>query len=210
MLDDRNARVVGLFPKPVLIAHLPRLFTKEEIGFMEECAKEAQPNIGNATSKRSDVLHDPSMSKIHEFVQYYVDQFFKRILKCETNAKPYVTQSWFNYTQPGRFHHEHSHPNSILSGVIYLKAEKGVDSIFFKDGIANQFAIHPKEFNEYNAEEWWLPIEEGSLFIFNSNLKHFVAMTDNARNFTRVSLAFNTFIRGDIGSLDRRTYLSMK
>jgi hypothetical protein len=36
---------------------------------------------------------------------------------------PFVTQSWLNWTKPGQWHHKHSHPNSLYSGVLYLDVE---------------------------------------------------------------------------------------
>jgi hypothetical protein len=46
-----------------------------------------------------------------------------------------LTQSWLNYTKPGQFHHKHAHPNSFISGVLYMKAARQRDKIYFyKDG----------------------------------------------------------------------------
>ena len=50
----------------------------------------------------------------------------------EENIKIYITQSWLNYTNFKQYHHAHSHNNSFVSGVFYLKADKNFDFISFK------------------------------------------------------------------------------
>ena len=35
-----------------------------------------------------------------------------------------ITQSWINFTKKGEYHHPHAHPNSLISGVFYVEADK--------------------------------------------------------------------------------------
>jgi uncharacterized protein (TIGR02466 family) len=119
----------------------------------------------------------------------------------------YLTQSWANYTEVGQFHHKHSHPNSVVSGVFYPQADRAVDKIYFyKDGY-ERIKIPAAEFNPYNSESWWFEVGAGDLILFPSHLTHMVEtkVGDN----TRISIAFNTFLKGYIGSDESLTGLHL-
>jgi predicted 2-oxoglutarate/Fe(II)-dependent dioxygenase YbiX len=57
--------------------------------------------------------------------------------------------------------------------------------------------IQPKEYNIYNSKSWWLPVKTGQLILFPSSTTHSVEVKKG--NNTRVSLAFNVFIKGTLG-----------
>lgn len=118
-----------------------------------------------------------------------------------------ITQSWLNWTKPGQYHHKHTHPNSLISGCFYVKANKETDKIFFyRDGY-QRIKFPPVEWNTYNSESWWYPVGSGDLVFFPSSLTHMVQPVGGED--TRVSLAFNTFPIGYIGDEDELTALHL-
>lgn len=52
--------------------------------------------------------------------------------------------------------------------------------------------------NLYNSRSWSVTPEKGSMLIFPSNVEHMVE--EYLGDTPRVSLAFNTFIRGNVNS----------
>ena len=58
--------------------------------------------------------------------------------------------------------------------------------------------IDDKEYNIWNSSSWWFPVETGQLVMFPSSTTHQVDTKKG--NNTRISLAFNTFYKGVIGS----------
>jgi ectoine hydroxylase-related dioxygenase (phytanoyl-CoA dioxygenase family) len=66
-------------------------------------------------------------------------------------------------------------------------------------------AIQTEKFNTFNSSSWWFPVETGQVFLFPSSLTHSVG-TKQGKN-TRISLAFNVFIKGTIGSQKSLTEL---
>ena len=50
-----------------------------------------------------------------------------------------------------------------------------------------------------------LPMKAGELILFPSNLPHSVPI--NASDKERISLSFNTWTKGNIGSIEHLTYL---
>ena len=57
----------------------------------------------------------------------------------------------------------------------------------------------------WNSGSWFFPVETGDLFMFPSSTTHQVETKKG--NNTRISLAFNTFYKGSVGSNDALTEL---
>jgi ectoine hydroxylase-related dioxygenase (phytanoyl-CoA dioxygenase family) len=52
-----------------------------------------------------------------------------------------------------------------------------------------------------------LPLNSGELILFPSNLTH--SVPENKADLPRISLAFNTFAKNSLGSIDSLTYLPL-
>ena len=120
-----------------------------------------------------------------------------------------ITQSWLNYTKPGEYHHTHEHPNSIISGVFYIDADRENDKIIFhKANRYQQIKFPQTEYNAFNSESWFFNVGNGDLKLFPSSLTHNVEQKkgDNVR----CSLAFNVFVKGYIGAEEELTALHLR
>jgi uncharacterized protein (TIGR02466 family) len=200
--------VHGLFPTPVLFAKFHRDWTKEEKEFFEETAKSTTQNTGNKTSADRYVLDHDVMKDIREYYQFYLNYYMEKIYAPKYSVETYITQSWMNYTDTGQFHHKHAHPNSWLSGCIYVNTDKEKDRItFYKEGY-NRINLPTENFNPYNSESWWFSVGTGDIVIFPSYLTHMVEQTTS--NDTRVSIAINTFLKGYIGDEHSLTGLHLR
>jgi len=196
----------NLFPKPVGKFDLGRKFTKKELSFLVEQAQ--RPNEGNTSSSDNFVLEHKEMKKLKEFLQKCVDDFLKLVVNPDMSKVGLrITQSWTNNTTNLQYHHKHAHPNSYLSGVLYVQTTSN-DKITFHDEPYEQLRINPVEWNVYNSSSWWLPAEAGSLFLFKSSLTH--STPPRTDDQTRISLAFNTFPYGDLGHNMELTGLHLK
>jgi uncharacterized protein (TIGR02466 family) len=201
---------LNLFPTPVFKFNTGRKPSDEEKAYVEECSKDTYLNVGNVVSVDRYVLDRDPMFGIRESVQFALDSYLKSVYDPSLNVKIYITQSWLNFTNPGQHHHPHSHPNSFLSGTFYFSADKNQDSISFFNTLLREFILPPESFNEYNAERWVVPVETGDIVVFPSNLKHCVDDTVKERTLTRISVAFNTFLSGQIGDEMHLTSLRLK
>ena len=126
-----------------------------------------------------------------------VQRYAYGIMCIKPCAVPFITQSWLNYTEPGQSHHKHAHPNSVISGVLYINADQNTDKIFFFRQIFEQIKPAIRETNVFNSESWNAPVKTGQVVLFPSHLLHMVETKEGDN--TRVSLAFNTFLKGVIG-----------
>jgi uncharacterized protein (TIGR02466 family) len=185
----------GLFPTPVAIYKLDRELTEEELVFIK--GQETRPNTGNTTSIDNTVLRNHSMTKVRDFIESSVSEYFKTVYSPKHNVNLRITQSWVNYTEPGQYHHKHAHPNSFVSGVFYPQANRKTDKIYFyRDGF-QQIKLSPSEWNVWNSESWWFEVGTGDLVLFPSSLTHMVETVKGED--TRISLSFNTFPIGLVG-----------
>ena len=197
--------VQALFPIAIGKNSLDGGITKEEQLFIDELGK--QPNIMNAISTNGFVLNEKALIRIKDFVHGAILEYKKTVIDPETDFNVEITQSWFNWTCDNEAHHQHSHGNSYLSGVFYINAEEG-DFITFVNPIKKHFDIPPKEFTSLNAGSWDFPVKTNDIVIFPSWLEHLVPIR-TVMGEPRVSLAFNVYPKGHIGSDFNRTGLNV-
>jgi uncharacterized protein (TIGR02466 family) len=196
----------NLFPTPVAFFKFGRDLTNVELEFIKN--QEHYNNEGNTTSKDRKILKSKELTELREFVEDSMLTYFKAIHAPKFDVNLYLTQSWANYTGQGQYHHKHSHPNSVVSGVFYPQANKEVDKIYFyKDGY-DRINIPTADFNPYNSESWWFEVSAGNLILFPSHLPHMVKTKEDDN--TRISIAFNTFVKGYIGSDENLTGLNLR
>ena len=119
-------------------------------------------------------------------------------LKCRYEEL-YVTSCWANVNGRGHAHHDHTHPNNFLSGVYYVKTPPRSGGIVFSDPRpqANVLAPSVTERNLFNANVQRFEPKEGTMIVFPSWLEHMVEA--NHGDDTRVSVAFNVMLHGDVG-----------
>lgn len=199
-------QIAALFPIAVGVSKLERNFTEEELQFFEDSSKKRKPNQGNSTSHNFRVLHEKEMADLGKFIiksiKSYLDQSNPLNFK---ELDIYITQSWLNYSEPKEYHHAHGHPNSFLSGVFYINAKIDVDKIYFINSHDPQIRVYPSKWTPFNSREWSIPVETGMLVLFPSHLRHRVDINESTH--CRVSLSFNTFFKGTVGSSEDLTEL---
>jgi uncharacterized protein (TIGR02466 family) len=198
----------GLFPTPVLFAKFHRDWTKEEKEYFDEIAKSTTQNTGNLTSANRYVLDHPVMTEIREYYQFYLNHFMKSVYAPKNDVEVYITQSWMNYTKTGQYHHKHAHPNSWISGCIYINTDREKDRITFYNDKYHRIDLPTENYNPYNSSSWWFSVGTGDIVIFPSYLTHMVEQTTS--NDTRVSIAINTFLKGYIGDEHSLTGLHLQ
>jgi uncharacterized protein (TIGR02466 family) len=200
-----ESTINGIFPTPVYMSKLDRDLTKKELSFIDKSKLDFYRNEGNITSNNNYILNQKVFSKLKEDLDLRVQDYFKKVLSTTDAVTPFITQSWLNYTETKQYHHKHTHPNSLVSGVFYVNCHEELDKIkFFNEGYKT---IKPeiKDWNLYNSESWWFTVKTGDIILFPSSLTHMVENKEGTN--TRISLAFNVFIKGTIGNNKNLTEL---
>lgn len=185
----------NLFPIPVGIYQLSEDLTAKELSFLKN--QKTRPNTGNITSADSAILKNKELTKLREFFETSLSDYFATVYSPQHQVNLRITQSWTNYTGKGQFHHKHAHPNSFVSGVFYVQTDATKDRIYFYRDSYEQIKFPPKEWNVWNSESWWFEALPGRLILFPSSLTHMVPSVETEQ--TRISLSFNTFPVGNLG-----------
>lgn len=117
----------------------------------------------------------------------------KRVLEMlKVAPTPYeITGCWMNIKPRGTNHPLHSHQNNYLSGVYYVQAPEGADSISFHDTRTDRQIIVPRytEDSPLTATSVHVPVKPGVMIMFPSWLQH--SVQPNPTEEIRVSLSFN-------------------
>ena len=193
-----------LFPRTVCFFDLGRNLTKKEINFIMK--QKQRPNDGNSTSVNTSLLENKTLEKLKTFISNSFNNYAENVLRIKKDVSLDITQSWANFTKKGEFHHRHSHSNSYLSGVFYVKADDKLDKImFFKDGY-DQIKLEPKDFNIHNSDSWFFNVKSNQFAVFPSSLTHMVPATETEE---RVSISCNTFPKGMFGDTSKLTGLEL-
>ena len=197
--------LLHIFPSPVLITKYEHSI-EEEFKFIEKLRYLEQKENGNFKSDDTYLLKHKELALIKNFIYESLNKYTQQIWM--TKQKLVVTQCWTNRNPPHSKHHEHVHPNSIVSGVFYFKQSKTLPPIQFSKATQDGVKLNPEKYNQFNAETFLLPMVDGELVLFPSSLRHSVPL--NHGNDTRYSMSFNTFCIEELGSKETLTHLNIK
>ena len=199
----------SIFPTPIYTTKMNRAFTKQELQFVKKQKKHCINNKGNINTKDNYILNRKQFKNIKKFLDKCCKDYLDTIICPKNNVELYITQSWLNYTEANQYHHRHEHPNSVVSGVLYFDSDIKNDKILFTSGKGYQ-QIKPEidntKWNLWNSGTWFFSVETGNLFMFPSSTTHQVESKKGTN--TRISLAFNTFYKGTVGSNSELTELT--
>jgi uncharacterized protein (TIGR02466 family) len=188
----------GIFPTPIYISKINRELTIKELSFIDKIKLDTFNNEGNTTSNDNYILNNKAFKNLKEELDLKIQDYFDKVILPSDNITPYVTQSWLNYTETNQYHHKHAHPNSLVSGVFYINCHEEHDKIKFFNDKYKTIKLEIKEYNIWNSESWWFSVKTGDVILFPSSLTHMVESKQGDN--TRISLAFNVFIKGTVGN----------
>jgi uncharacterized protein (TIGR02466 family) len=188
----------SIFPTPIYFTNLYREFTKKELSLVDKCKLNVNKNESNTTSSDTYILNHKLFKDLKTELDLIIQDYFNKIISSSNNIKPYITQSWLNYTEKNQFHHKHNHWNSFISGVVYINCNNENETITFFKEKHEMLNFETKEYNLWNSKTWSFVVNNGDVVLFPSELEHMVQVktTDN----TRISLSFNVFVKGHLGS----------
>ena len=204
MNNNNNLEVLAIFPVAIHISKYDGDIS-EEFNFIKNITYVPNGNNGNFRSVNTFILKSKEMEKINEFILKQLNIYTKKILLSDNTVAP--TISWTNKNPKASRHHEHSHPNSILSGVFYFSINESAPIQFHKNEHGGMQLDYSK-YNDWNNGMYATNMNVGELVLFPSTVRHSVPL--NASEATRYSLSFNTFINSTIGSTSKLTYLNLR
>lgn len=145
-----------------------------------------------------------SKSDMHQKPEYkpLVDQLFEmqhEIFKEDCLAdQPVLGNMWANINPPGGFNRPHIHPNSLWSGVYYIKTPKHCGHLKLEDPKTRAEMVMPKRTTDQLPQHLWREVHyepiAGRCIMFPSWLNHTV--DPNLSTDIRISVSFNFLQKG--------------
>jgi uncharacterized protein (TIGR02466 family) len=188
---------VGDFPRPSLEA---LQFTSTMPG---------GGTFGFLSSVDKNVLDRPEFSGVREIVMREIRAYAHDVLAVDRALEFYVTNSWINVHKRGHQAGAHMHHNSLISGVLYLRTNERSGNLVFHREVLSLVPFPPAldldmtAFNIYNCKSWGYQPKTNDVCLFPSVVSH--SVDPNESDEDRWCLAFNVFVRGNIGSLHKLT-----
>jgi uncharacterized protein (TIGR02466 family) len=184
---------------PILVTNVVNFLNNDQceeiINFSKNINLKKQDSLdGDALSSHyleDDILNKITLLKncgdifanLEEHIKNYTDK-----IGC---GKCRITNSWINIQKKDSKLLKHTHPDSIISGVIYLNTDEKSSKLYFYN--PNQIISWTRrELNTcYNNEYQYIVPKNGDLFLFPSWLSHGSHIDINNTD-ERMALSFNT------------------
>jgi uncharacterized protein (TIGR02466 family) len=128
-----------------------------------------------------------------------INEYFYGVMGIKEQTEIFITESWLNKTEKGQTHHRHWHPNSVISGIVYLQGDETSGFTRFITNRYDQLEFEIENTNIYNSKSWSIDPLKNRILLFPSNVEHLVE--EYQSDLPRITLSFNTFVRGNINSL---------
>jgi uncharacterized protein (TIGR02466 family) len=187
------------FPTPIYIADIDHPTLNQEL----ERDIMAWANKDKGIT-RTNIQGWHSTTDMHELPEY--QKLVSMLYACQKtiydqehlDSESYLGNMWANINPPGGSNRAHQHPNSLWSGVYWIKTSKNCGHLKIDDPRSSAAMVRPKQkegpmpsrlFRETHYE----PIT-GRCIMFPSWLMHCV--DPNESNDTRISVSFNFLQKG--------------
>ena len=186
--------IKDIFPIPIGNEYLNDISDERLLEIKNFCSEQNFHQFTPPISENQFILDDPFLKdlkeKILKFTKNYLEKKLKKYDKIE------IASSWAVKMVNNGFAIEHSHSNSLFSGVFYL--DEG-SPIYFTDPNQNKWWIKGNDPLDDNNPYGWdrvnLKPSPKLAVIFPSWLFHGVKETPDNSNI-RMSIAFNIIPRG--------------
>ena len=168
----------------------------EDLGDLEnECIKRSTLDSGQVFTNFGG-WHSNNISSNDDFFSEFILEIEKQAnnfaKEIEINQSLKLSNLWININGYKDFNLRHTHENSIISGVFYVKApDKSSKITFYHPAsklMVREWNINLKR-NNYTSSVWSITPQKGRLLLFPSWLEHEVS--PNLSQESRISISFN-------------------
>lgn len=192
----------GVFPSSISITSLQRPFTDKEIrgftssNYVDDHALDHEQPTRISTTREENIITFHQLVELETYILDSAKSYIFDFLKINDNIALFIKKSWLVKSKPGGFGRMHSHPNSILSGVLYYSTPDDCGNLLLHDTRSNFGTIlfGSSESNFFNSRIISIKPEPGKLVIFPSNILHEVGMNNSSSD--RISLSFDIWYEG--------------
>ena len=188
-------KIEYFFPTLIYIKKLPNAEKLNQ--YLEpRIIKWSQQNKGVAKTNAGGWHSETNMNKKEEYNPLTKELFNmqEEIYKKENlSRKPVMGNMWANINGPGNYNRPHVHPNSLFSGVYWIKTPENSGNLMLYDPRPGTHMSMPNRTDGKLPPELWREVQyspkAGTCIMFPSWLWHEVK--PNQSSDTRISVSFN-------------------
>ena len=182
------------FPTPIYIADIKHPTLNQELE--RDIVTWSKQDKGIV---RTNVQGWHSTTNMHELPEY--QKLVRMLYECQKTiyeqehyeSEPFLGNMWANINPPGGSNRAHIHPNSLWSGVYYVKAPQNSGQLKIEDPRSVALMSRPRQKDVPKPDrllrEHHYEPKTGRLIMFPSWLNHCV--DPNNSNDIRISVSFN-------------------
>jgi|8_EtaG_2_1085327.scaffolds.fasta_scaffold03361_5 uncharacterized protein (TIGR02466 family) len=191
-----NSKLFTLWPVPIYKSEIP-LNTKW-LNFIKKIKYNRVYANNGWMSDKFNLLETKQLKTLKKQIIKHLHNYTYEHLGIKTKFK--ITVSWAMKHTEGDFAQTHKHTNSVFSGIYYLQTKKDCGDIFFhnKNNLVNMFSLSFRKDNFINVNKCLFNLKDGVLLLFPSDVYHGTERM-KVKNFERICLSFNVFIKDNIG-----------
>jgi uncharacterized protein (TIGR02466 family) len=169
-----------------------RAIANDDLAGQAWCRKHAYPGYTSYASLSDLAWRDPVIADLVKRLDTHVARFAKTLEFDLEGRKLECDSLWINILEPGGMHAGHIHPNSVISGTVYVVLPKGAAGLKFEDPRLSQMMAAPRrkaDAAEANRTFVELVPEPGTVLLWESFLRHEVPV--HRGRGERISISFN-------------------
>lgn len=189
-----------LFPTPVYYKDLPNSVELNNYLF-NHIKKWAETTPSESKTNSGTGWHSPTDMNKKEEYNPLTQELFKMAEDCNNDygiaPKLGLGNMWANINPPGAYNKTHTHPNSLWSGVYYIKVPQNSGKFFIEDPRPGPNTYMPRRTKNLPKQLWRVvayEAKEGRMVFFPSWLPHGVDInmnTEQGEASWRISVSFN-------------------
>jgi uncharacterized protein (TIGR02466 family) len=192
--------MLNLFGTPVYLNNI-KIKDKDINNLIDSNYERLKSNIASVTTN-TFILDNKENINIKNIILDNLNKYLYNQLKIKKHVKFRMLNSWCMKLNKNDWAVNHTHDNSFISGVLYLKTYKNSGNlILHRNKLLNIFPssvkIEFEKINEINCEYYSITPEEGDIIFFPSQLEH--SVTKNLNEKDRYCCAFNFYPEGNFG-----------
>jgi len=187
------SNTIQLFP--TVIKKCDNFLNKKECEYVIEKLKKIPSKNHNALTLNKSTSSHSNFSNVHINLKNEFNNKLSLIVNKYAEEYGYekliIANSWHNIQYKNSFLSTHCHPNSVISGVLYLKVDSLSSKLFFYNPNPHvQFSNYIQR-NKFNFKDESFEVKNGCLIMFPSWLQHGSGYQEN-KSEERISFSFNT------------------
>ena len=140
-------------------------------------------------------VRNPTFAELCERLKPHLAEFATAVDFDMRGLKPQVDSIWINVLEPGGTHTGHIHPNSVISGTLYVDTPDDASAIRFEDPrLPMMMAAPPRRqrAERHNKTFVYVQPTPGTVLLWESWLRHEVPV--NKASEDRISVSFNAVL----------------